>query len=176
MGLQRPRPATVSLCGGGGSAGRTPGGAGGLAAVTTPGFTDRYLRHRDNVTETSVITAASPDVDRRDAQFFVRPGLADPDCVSLAAVNVPGTYLRHRDFRVRLDPYLDNSLFRADATFCPEDTVDGFRLRSINLPDRYLRHYQAAGYVAAPGGTRASDAQASFDADVTWRAGPPLGI
>ncbi|WP_158619108.1 AbfB domain-containing protein [Micromonospora sp. M71_S20] len=73
-------------------------------------------------------------------------------------------------------PNLGNSLFRADATFCPENTADGFRLRSINLPDGYLRHYQAAGYVAAPGGARASDAQNSFDADVTLRAGPPLGI
>ncbi|WP_218060589.1 AbfB domain-containing protein [Micromonospora sediminicola] len=142
--------------------------------VTTPGFTDRYLRHRNFLAVTSVLDTGSAEPDRRDATFRVQSGLADPTCVSLAAVNIAGAYLRHRDFRVRLESFTDTALFRADATFCPESAPGGVRLRSVNLTDRYLRHYDAAGYVAEPGGGNAFDNPAHFDDDTVWQPTGPL--
>ena len=37
--------------------------------VTTPGYTDRYLRHRDGVARTDVISAGSAVGDKQDATF-----------------------------------------------------------------------------------------------------------
>jgi hypothetical protein len=152
-------------------AGLLPGQTVSLRSVNFP---DRFLRHQDGGTVTAVLTAGSPVGDRRAATFTVRPGLADPNCVSFAALDVPGSYLRHRSLAVHLDPSADTALFRADATFCPETTATGVRLRSFNFPDRYVRHYNAVGYIAAPGGATPSDAPASFDADTAWR--PEQGL
>lgn len=49
--------------------------------VTTPGYTDRYLRHRDGLARTDVITGSSDSLSRMDATFIIRPGLADPAAI-----------------------------------------------------------------------------------------------
>jgi hypothetical protein len=86
--------------------------------VTTPGFTDRYLRHRDGLACTDVVTAASDALTKADATFVVQRGLADPSCYSLESRNYAGGYLRHAAFRVRLAANENTELFRHDATFC----------------------------------------------------------
>lgn len=35
----------------------------------------------------------------------------------LESVNYPGRYLRHRNFRLHLDPYDNSKLYRADSAF-----------------------------------------------------------
>ncbi|WP_344507299.1 ricin-type beta-trefoil lectin domain protein [Dactylosporangium maewongense] len=82
-------------------------------------------------------------------------------------------WLRRADGAL-LNPNSGRCLDAPDATFCPETTTAGVRLRSYNFPDRYVRHYNAVGYIATPGGGTPSDAPAGFDADTAWR--PEQGL
>ncbi|SDM50013.1 Alpha-L-arabinofuranosidase B (ABFB) domain-containing protein [Lentzea albidocapillata subsp. violacea] len=87
-----------------------------------------YLRHQDFVVklheEHLVIDPDRPPTYRTpesglfyaDAGFRLVPGLADSTCVSIRSVNYPDRYLRHRGFKLYLEPANDD-LARADATF-----------------------------------------------------------
>lgn len=76
------------------------------------------------------------------AKFIVRDGLADASCVSFESVAVPGRWLRHYGYRLRLGTNDNSALFKSDATFCPEKGLGGrgFSFRSQNFPQRMLRH------------------------------------
>ncbi|RZQ63918.1 AbfB domain-containing protein [Amycolatopsis suaedae] len=141
--------------------------------VTTPGFTDRYLRHRDGLARTDVVTAASPGLLKADATFVVRRGLADPSCFSLESRNFPGSWLRHANFRVRLSGNEGTDLFRRDATFCAQPGTGGVRLASLNELGTHVRHYAEEVWVAANGGAQAYDNPASYAQDVTWSVTAP---
>ncbi|QFZ18166.1 AbfB domain-containing protein [Saccharothrix syringae] len=136
--------------------------------VTTPGYTDRYLRHRDGLARTDVVGAGSAALLKGDATFVVRRGLADPSCYSLESRNLPGLYLRHADFRVRLGAPDGSELFRRDATFCAQPGAGGVRLQSINELGASVRHYAEEVWVAVNGGAHTYDNPSSYDADVTW--------
>ncbi|RSN13579.1 beta-galactosidase [Streptomyces sp. WAC 05977] len=136
--------------------------------VTTPGFTDRFLRHRDGLARTDVVNASSAALLKADATFVVRRGLADLSCYSLEARNYPGQFLRHADFRVRLGGNDNTDLFRKDATFCAQPGAGGVRLASLNELGTNMRHYAEEVYVAASGGGHPFDNPASYDQDVTW--------
>ena len=138
--------------------------------VTTPGYTNRYLRHQNGLARTDVVTATSPDVAKQDATFWVRQGLADPACYSFESRNFPGHYLRHANFRVRKDLHGGSDLFRQDATFCAREGQGGggTTFESRNMPGYYLRHASDEVYIARNGGPNPWDNPASFAADVTW--------
>jgi hypothetical protein len=53
---------------------------------------------------------------REDCTFTVRGGLADSAGISFESVNVPGHFIRHRDFHLFLEP-ANSDLARRDATF-----------------------------------------------------------
>jgi hypothetical protein len=103
-------------------------------------FTDRYIRHYnfDVLLEANVVPF-------RDSQWRIVPGLANGNgYISLESVNLPGYYLRHRDFDLRLNPDDGTDLFKADATFkkvagLADSSWSSFQ--SYNFPDRYIRHH-----------------------------------
>ncbi|MFC7303952.1 AbfB domain-containing protein [Streptomyces monticola] len=140
--------------------------------VTTPGYTNRYLRHYDGLARTDVVDAASGDLLKRDATWKVVKGLGNPLCYSFESRNYPGEYLRHRDHRVRREAG-SGVLFRDDATFCPQQGSGGVRLSSANFPGSYVRHIDAEVWLATPGGTHAWDNPASFTEDTTWSVASP---
>ncbi|MCX5166741.1 AbfB domain-containing protein [Streptomyces antibioticus] len=141
--------------------------------VTTPGYTDRYLRHRDGLAYTDVVNGGSTALLKNDATWKIVPGLADSSCYSLESRNYPGQYLRHRDFRVYKEAG-SGDLFRADATFCPVRGANGgVRLSAYNFPEQYLRHYNAELWLATPGGTHTWDNPALFTEDTTWSVDAP---
>ena len=86
--------------------------------VTTPGYTDRYLRHRNSLAYTEVVNAGSPALLKNDATYTIRPGLADASCYSFESVNFPGQFLRHANSRVQNSVNDGSALLRADATWC----------------------------------------------------------
>ncbi|SER17360.1 Glycosyl hydrolases family 2 [Lentzea xinjiangensis] len=141
--------------------------------VTSPGFTDRYLRHRDALARTDVVTSSSDGLLKSDATFVVRRGLADPTCYSLEARNFPNQYLRHADFRVRLATNDNTDIFRRDATFCAQQGTGGVRLESFNELGTNMRHYQEEVWVASNGGAHAYDNPASYSQDVSWAVSAP---
>ena len=106
-------------------------------------YPTKLVRHQDSLAELMVVQNA----DKPNATFRIVQGLADSNAISLESLNYPGYYLRHQDFRVKLHPFSDDSLFRADATFSvvpalagPAAGAAGVSFRSHNFPDRYLRH------------------------------------
>ena len=130
--------------------------------VTTPGYTDRYLRHRDGAARTDVVNSASPIADKQDATFFVRAGLSNGACYSFESRNFPGRYLRHRAYRVYSEAN-NGGTFAADATFCarPGLSGGGTSLESANLPGYFMRHRSEEVWMDANNG-------GSFTADATW--------
>jgi hypothetical protein len=152
----------------------TPGSAVSLRA-TTACCTDRYIRHQNGGAITSVITSASPALDKADATWIVRRGLADNTCVSFESENYPGDFLRHSNYRIYRQSDDGGQLFADDATFCPEagKSGQGTSFRSHNYPDHYIRHYNATVYIASDGGPNAWDTATLWPDDVTWAVGQP---
>ncbi|ATY98909.1 beta-galactosidase [Streptomyces cavourensis] len=142
--------------------------------VTTPGYTDRYLRHADSVARTDVLSTASPDLGRQDASYRTVAGLADPRCLSFESVNQPGRYLRHAGGRVRVDADTGGS-FAADATWCARTglAAGGTSYESFNFRGSYLRHYADQVHLARSGGPNSWDTATGFAADATWNTAEP---
>lgn len=141
--------------------------------VTTPGHTNKYLRHQEQLAFTAVVDGGSTALLKNDATWKVVTGLANSNCYSLESRNYPGEYLRHRDFRVRRDTDDGSALFRADATWCAVAGTGGVRLTSANLPGSYLRHIGSEVWLATPGGSHAWDNPATFTEDITWAVEAP---
>nr|WP_062339944.1 glycoside hydrolase family 43 protein [Herbidospora sakaeratensis] len=103
-------------------------------------FPDRFVRHANLVGRID----AYPFDPHQDQLWRMVAGLADSAGVSFESVNRPGSYLRHWDYAMRLDPNDGSAVFRADATFYRvAGLADGnwSSFRSYNFPTRYLRHY-----------------------------------
>ncbi|MEV0734302.1 AbfB domain-containing protein [Polymorphospora sp. NPDC050346] len=143
--------------------------------VTTPGFTNRYLRHMNGLAYTEVVDAGSPTVLRQDATYTIRPGLAGTGCYSFESVNFPGQFLRHVDSRVRNSPDDGSALLRADATWCARTglTGGGVSFESYNFRGSYLRHHGAQVWLSNGAGGPAYNSPASWLADVTWNVTGP---
>jgi hypothetical protein len=143
--------------------------------VTTPGLTNRYLRHLNGLAYTEVVTAASPALLKNDATYTIRPGLADPACYSFESVNFPGQYLRHQNSRVRNSVNDGTALTRADATWCARTglTGAGVSFESYNFRGSFLRHYRAEVWLSNGAGGPAFNAPALWAADSTWNIAAP---
>nr|WP_234020652.1 AbfB domain-containing protein [Streptomyces sp. 142MFCol3.1] len=150
-----------------------PTGAYKSLRVTTPGYANRYVRHKDGLGYTEAVGSGSPDLLKNDATWKIVPGLADSSCYSFESRNYPGEYLRHRDFRVRKDPGDGSALFKSDATWCAVQGSGGVRLMASGFPGQYLRHIGAELWLATPGGAHAWDNPASFTEDTTWSVENP---
>ncbi|MEU5116827.1 alpha-L-arabinofuranosidase B [Streptomyces longwoodensis] len=145
--------------------------------ATTSCCTADYLRHNtaDGNAVIAATSSSSPAADRAAATWTVRAGLGDASCVSFESADKPGQYLRHYDFRLRVDT-VDTALARLDATFCPQAAHNGqgVSLRSANYPADFVRHYSYAAYVASHGGTHAWDSATSWADDTSWVVTSPL--
>jgi hypothetical protein len=131
--------------------------------VTTPNYTDRYLRHAGGAAVTSVVNESSSTADKQDATFWVRPGLANGACYSFESRNFPGQYLRHRAYRVYREANDGGSTYNADATFCtrPGLSGGGTSLEAANMPGYYMRHRNAEVWMDPSTG-------GSYNDDATW--------
>ncbi|MDH2430600.1 family 43 glycosylhydrolase [Sphaerisporangium sp. TRM90804] len=140
-------------------------GALSLESVNYPG---RYLRHADALGRLDAVTSASPAQTRLDATFTVVNGLATPSCHSFQTKD--GLFLRHRDWRLRVDANTGDATFRADATFCAVDgSVPGsISLTSYNNPNRRIRHRDFALWLDPYQDTAAFRADSSFTTTAPW--------
>ncbi|TDD59293.1 beta-galactosidase [Kribbella antibiotica] len=147
--------------------------------VTTAGYTNRVLRHRESLAQTDVVDAGSALADRQDSTFVVRAGLAESTCYSLESVNFPGQYLRHSNYRLQKATSDGSDTFRRDATFCAQPPLAGgagnVSLQSINYPSYYVRHSSELVYIATASGANAWDGGGSYNADATWTNQSGLG-
>ncbi|MEV4410372.1 glycoside hydrolase family 43 protein [Catellatospora sp. NPDC049609] len=122
-------------------------------------FPDHLIRHSGNAGRIDPY----PFDPYADAQWRLRPGLADAAGVSFESVNHPGRYLRHSNYVIGLAANDGSALFAGDATFHRTAGLadsSWTSWRSHNFPTRYLRH---AGYLlridvlsaSSPAGDRA---------------------
>ena len=125
----------------------------GIAAVQEPDFRsleafrpqNQYVRHAGFLGR---LGEPKTELDARDANFRIVPGLADKNCISFEATNVRDHYFKHAFGRVVLAKRLDEKKFREDATFCivqglhktARSGTESLSFRSFNFPDRYIRH------------------------------------
>ena len=151
----------------------TPAGD-GLTAGT------ELLRHFNSLAQFDPLTAeidANPNF-RQDATWrFVR-GLATDNeaCFSIESINFPGQFLRHADFRVRIDPNDGSALFAADATWCTRASLDGrtdtgegvAAFESFNFPGYYMRRLDRDVWLARPDGASPVNTPNGFAGDTTW--------
>jgi Alpha-L-arabinofuranosidase B (ABFB) domain len=106
-----------------------------------------FIRHRNFLGELAKLNEGPID----DFGFMLE--IRDPsrhNLVSFASVNFPGRYLRHSNFKIRLDdmpPATGNHatlfLFLQDSSFFQVRGLadpNGFSFQSFNFPDRFLRH------------------------------------
>ncbi|MFI8853316.1 alpha-L-arabinofuranosidase B [Streptomyces sp. NPDC053499] len=144
--------------------------------ATTSCCTKHYLRHDGSDVGIAEVSGSSSSAARAAATWTVRKGLGDASCVSFESVDKPGQYLRHSDFQLHLNAADGSSLFRNDATFCPQagHSGEGVSLRSLNFPGDFLRHYKYDAYIASDGGSHDWDATAAWSDDTSWAAAEPL--
>ena len=143
--------------------------------VTTPGLTNRYLRHLNSLAYTEIVTAASPALLKNDATYTIRAGLASAACYSFESVNFPGQYLRHQNSRVRNSVNDGSALMHADATWCPRTglTGTGVSLESYNFRGSFLRHYNAEIWMSDGAGGAAYNTPSLWAVDSTWNIAAP---
>ncbi|WP_309111292.1 family 43 glycosylhydrolase [Saccharothrix sp.] len=147
------------------SAATLPTGTRSLESVNYPG---RFLRHLDHLGRIDPVTSGSSAQTKSDATFTVVSGLASPSCYSFQAAN--GMFLRHYDYRVRLESNTGTPTFRADATFCPVDgsVAGSVSLVSFNYPDRRLRHRNYELWLDTFEDTARFRADSSFRITAPW--------
>ncbi|HEU5428655.1 MAG TPA: alpha-L-arabinofuranosidase B [Actinocrinis sp.] len=152
----------------------TPGSSISLRA-TTACCTGDYLRHFNNAAQISSITSSSSALDKADATWIVRRGLANNSCVSFESSNYPGDYLRHFNFVLYRQPDDGSTQFAQDATFCAVagKNGQGNSFQSVNYTSKYIRHYDYNVYVASDGGSNAWDTANSWTDDVSWVVSQP---
>jgi hypothetical protein len=145
-----------------------------LRATTSCCSTD-YIRHQNNAAVISAITSSSSTLDKSDATWIVRKGLADGSCYSFESRNYPGDFLRHYNYQLYRQPMVGTTQFRQDATFCAGTgkSGTGTSFASYNYPTRYLRHYNYNVYIASNGGSNTFDSATSWTDDVSWAVTAP---
>ncbi|MBE7211198.1 MAG: AbfB domain-containing protein [Gluconacetobacter diazotrophicus] len=163
----------------GGSPGTLKPGSAVSLRATTACCTGDYIRHQNGNIVISALSSSSSLLDRSDATWIVRRGLANNACVSFESKNYPGEFIRHYNSILYRQPYVGIELdanAASDATFCPVagKNGQGSSFQSVNYSSKYIRHYQSTGYIASNGGSNAWDNAASWSDDVSWIVTAPL--
>ncbi|MEU6405123.1 ricin-type beta-trefoil lectin domain protein [Streptomyces sp. NPDC046985] len=144
-------------------------------SLQAAGATGYYLRHQGGLAVTSTI---SSDLDKQDATFIVRPGLANNACYTFESYNYPGDFLHQTNSRVGKDQNDGTSTFAADATFCAArgNTGSGASLLSWSQPGKFLRNSTGQVWISQEGGGTSptpQDNRNGYVTDTTWNIVDP---
>ncbi|MFF7922376.1 glycoside hydrolase family 43 protein [Streptomyces mirabilis] len=131
-------------------------------------YSTRYWQEQSALLNLPVVSSSSTTAEKQASTFTVVPGLADANAYSFR--DAAGNYLRHWDFRGRLDANDGTSTFAKDATFVIRTgTPDGaVRFESYNYPGYYLRHYNYQLRVDVSDGTDLFRQDSSFVPVTAW--------
>jgi hypothetical protein len=114
-------------------------------------FSERYIRHSSFLGYLSDPRLPNPNtkVELEDATFDVKAGFScrqNIPSVSIRSRNYPKRWMRHSFWRIRFDEYdqgaQPSDLFKKDASFEMVPGLAGqcISFRSVNYPDRFIRH------------------------------------
>lgn len=142
-----------------------PTGAHSLESVNFPG---RYMRHASSLGRIEAVTSSSTAQTKQDATFTIVNGLASPTCYSLQTKG--GLFLRHSNYRLRVETNSGDATFRADATFCAVDgsVAGSVSLVSYNYPSRRVRHRDFGLWLDTYQDTALFRADSSFRLTTAW--------
>ena len=125
-------------------------------SLQSTNYPDRFIRHQNFLGE---LTPIQSDLDQHDGTFDLQT--SQDGTVQLASINRDGFFLRHQDFRLKLQqdphqfapgepgtfghgaPLPEEQLFMADSSFHVVPGLadpTGISFQSVNFPDRYIRH------------------------------------
>jgi Alpha-L-arabinofuranosidase B (ABFB) domain len=93
------------------------------------------LRHLNATGQITPVTAGSDGQTKRDATFTIVNGLASRACYSFQTKT--GLFLRHRDYRLRVDANTGDAAFRGDATFCARGTSSRSSAQDADVSSGY---------------------------------------
>ena len=117
-------------------------------SIKSYNYPNQYIRHRNGIGEISDISSV---LDRADATFIQKPGLASASCASFESSNFPGLFLRHSFGQIVLNINDSSDLFRNDATFCFKpglaNSSNSLSFESYNFPTYYIRHKYGKLYI-----------------------------
>jgi Alpha-L-arabinofuranosidase B (ABFB) domain/Astacin (Peptidase family M12A) len=169
--------------GGGGGGGDGGTGSGELTIdqwvsfrVKTAGYTNRYMGLQNGLGVTKIVNGNSAAGLKSDASFKVVRAIDGSACYSFQSASFPGRYLRHQNWRLRVDTNDGSPLFGQDATFCAKPGLGGkggVSLTSRNYPNAYIRHYNSQVWLATKGGPRAFDSARVYEDDTSWDVASP---
>jgi hypothetical protein len=140
----------------------------GAVSLESTNFAGRFVRHLDSSARLDPVTSGSAAQLKLDATFTVVNGLASPACYSFQTKS--GLFLRHRDWRLRIDANTGDATFRGDATFCAVDgaVAGSVSLVSFNHPDRRIRHRDFALWLDPYQSAAPFPADSSFRIVAPW--------
>lgn len=140
----------------------------------------------------AAVTAASKPLALGNATWIVRPGFADPKCVSFESRNFPGDFLTVQAAQtttypggtvistpgqqLQRIPYDGSAAVAAGATFCPQKGLDG-KGRSFAVygsTDKFIRTFNRFLYAGQQGGTNPWDSSVGFADDASFTVTGPL--
>jgi WD40 repeat protein len=133
-----------------------------LRSLQSYNFPKAFIRHRDGL---GFATEISSELDRKQASWYVCPGLAGGDTISFRSLDFPNQYLRHQDGRLKLHDFQDADLFKKDASYKRVNGLakdGGTSFESVNFPDCFIRHKAGEIWVEKNNGTEAFAKDATF--------------
>lgn len=157
-------------------------------SLQSTNYPDRFIRHQNFFGE---LTPIQSDLDRHDGTFDIQT--SPNGTVQIAAINFDWFFLRHQDFRLKLQkdpdqfapgqpgtfghgaPLPVEQLFIADSSFFLVPGLadpTGVSFRSVNFPDRYIRHRDFHLYLEPVNSDLASH-DATFKLFAPFVAEPP---
>ncbi|MDI1462108.1 AbfB domain-containing protein [Catellatospora sp. KI3] len=140
---------------------------GGARSLRAGDPTDVYVYAVGDLATAGRVDPRSPAQTRQAATYTVVAGLADSSCFSFRTLD--GRWLRHRDYRLHLDPDDGSALLRADATFCARDGGRGaVRFESYNYPDYFLHRRGPELWIDRGQRTRAFESESTFVVTGPW--------
>jgi hypothetical protein len=129
-----------------------------------------FIRHAYGLGE---ITPIEDSLSAQDASFELVTSLAKehPLFCSFRSYNFPTSFFRHEEGRLKLQPQVDDALYREDASF---KLISGLAdaqcvsFESYNYPGNFIRHYEGHLFV----GQNPGDSEL-FSKDATFRIVSP---
>jgi hypothetical protein len=140
---------------------------GAVRSLQWVGQTTSYVAQTNGLGVLIQVTASSGTPTKQAATFTVVAGLARADCYSFTS---GGRYLRHFNYRLRLDINNSSALFRQDATFCARSgsVAGAVAFESVNYPGRYIHQRANELWLDPLENTTAFRTDSSFLTATAW--------
>lgn len=153
-------------------------GRAGFVSIEASNFPNFFWRHENGLTK--IVARQDSQLYKDDSTFKIVSALSvspDPNppvitkpevgkLISFVSSNYNGYYLRHASFQAWINPFIEQELYRKDATFKVVPALnnrDGyFSFESVNYPGFFLKHTNVLIFISKFEGTLNFKEESSF--------------